>query len=251
MDNAAGNSGNLPTLPRVEPLSGEIIPRAFWAECLKLRKISDSMEIETKFPLTRAELADISTGLVRFPASWEEFWDVLEHAEYRTDFLQNEIITMSYESNLHSTIATELMWLLRNLFPRPQFIVHDSNRPVYLQDCENSKAIFNPDCSVTPEPPQLFTYKPGMDAETNPLLVVEILSKSTREYDLAEKLPCYKKMPGLRYIIYVDSMRTYITLFQRTGSDQWLNTDYDQLDSAFEIEGKTILLREVYSHLGK
>lgn len=42
-----------------------------------------------------------------------------------------------------------------------------------------------------------------------------------------------------------------LTLFQRTGSDQWLNTDYDQLDSAFEIEGKTISLREVYSHLGK
>ncbi len=45
------------------------------------------MDIETKFPLTRAELADINTGLVRFPASWDEFWDVLDHAEYRTDFL--------------------------------------------------------------------------------------------------------------------------------------------------------------------
>jgi len=38
------------------------------------------MDVATKFPLTRAELSDISTGLVRFPATWEEFWEVLEHA---------------------------------------------------------------------------------------------------------------------------------------------------------------------------
>lgn len=207
------------------------------------------MDIETRFPLTRAELADISTGLVRFPASWDEFWDVLEHAEYRTDFLKNEIITMSYESNLHSKIATEMMWLLRNLFKRPTFTVHDSNRPVLVQDCDSEKAVFNPDCSVAPEPPQLFSYKPGMDAETNPLLVVEVLSKTTQEYDYTEKLPCYKKMPGLRYIIYVDSRRVFLSFFQRTEANQWLNTDYDRLDDMFELEGKTIALREVYSHL--
>lgn len=207
------------------------------------------MDIETRFPLTRAELADISTGLVRFPASWDEFWDVLEHAEYRTDFLKNEIITMSYESNLHSKIATEMMWLLRNLFKRPTFTVHDSNRPVLVQDCDSEKAVFNPDCSVAPEPPQLFSYKPGMDAETNPLLVVEVLSKTTQEYDYTEKLPCYKKMPGLRYIIYVDSRRVFLSFFQRTEANQWLNTDYDRLDDMFELEGKTITLREVYSHL--
>jgi len=208
------------------------------------------MEIEAKFPLTRAELSDISTGLVRFPATWEEFWEVLEHAEYRTDFLKNEIITMSYESNLHSKLVTQMIVLLYNIFRRPEFAVHDSNRPVLVQDCDSDKAVFNPDSSVTPEPPQLFTYTPGMDAETNPLLVVEVLSKSTREYDLAEKLPCYKKMPSLRYILYVDSQRTYLSLYQRTENGQWLNSDYDRLDSVFEIEGKAISLREVYSHLG-
>jgi len=157
---------------------------------------------------------------------------------------------MSYESNLHSKIATELMWLMRNLFSRPQFAVHDSNRPVLVWDCDSDKAVFNPDCSVAPEPPQLFTYSPGMDAETNPLLVVEVLSKSTREYHLAEKLPCYKKMPGLRYILYVDSQRTYLSLYQRTENGNWLNSDYDGLDDTFEIVGKPIAMREVYSHLG-
>lgn len=210
------------------------------------------MTVETKFPLTRQELAEIGTGLVRFPASIEEYWELLEQAEYRVDFFQNEIIAKSYESNSHSKIATELMWLLRNIFPRPNFVVHDSNRPVYIEDCDSSKVVFNPDCCVVPEPPQLYEYKPGLDAETNPVLVVEVLSKSTYEYDFAEKLPCYKKIPSLRQIVFVDSRRVYVTIFNRLDDNgQWLNADFDQLESKFEIGGKPVMLKEIYSHLAK
>ena len=210
------------------------------------------MAIETKFPLTRQELAAIDTGLVRFPAGFAEYWAVLGKAEYRADFLQNEIIAMSYESNLHSKIVSEMMWLLRNIFPRPKYSIHDSNRPVYLPDCGSGKAVFNPDCCVTPEPPALFKHKTGLDAETNPLVIVEVLSKSTNEYDFAEKLPCYKKIDSLRYIVYVDSLRTFVTVFERIrDTDQWINTDYDQLDGGFTLADKTISLTEIYSHLPK
>lgn len=208
------------------------------------------MAIETKFPLTRQELAAISTGLVRFPASFAEYWAVLEKAEYRTDFLQNEIIAMSYESNLHSRTVTQMIALLHGIYSMPAFAVHDSNRPVYLPDCGKGKAVFNPDCCVTPEPPALFQYKSGLDAETNPVVVVEVLSKSTYEYDFSEKLPCYKKISSLRYIVYIDSLRTFVTVFERIrDTDQWINTDYDQPEAQFTLAGKTIRLAEIYSHV--
>jgi Uma2 family endonuclease len=210
------------------------------------------MTVETKFPLSRQELAEISTGLVRFPASFGEYWDLLEQAEYRADFFQNEIIAMSYESNPHSKIVTRLITLLSGIFPIPNFAIHDSNRPVYIEDCDSGKVVFNPDCCVVSEPPQLFEYKTGLDAETNPVLIVEVLSKSTYEYDFAEKLPCYKKIPSLRQIIFVDSRRVYVTIFNRLDDNgQWLNADFDQLESKFEIGGKPVILKEIYSHLAK
>lgn len=186
------------------------------------------MMVETKFPLSRQELAEIGTGLVRFPATFDEYWDLLEQAEYRADFFQNEIIAMSCESNPHSKIATELMWLLRNIFPRPNFVIHDSNRPIYIEDCDSGKLVFNP------------------------VLVIEVLSKSTYEYDFAEKLPCYKKIPSLRQIIFIDSRRVYVTIFNRLDDNgQWLNADFDQMESKFEIGGKSVILKEIYSHLAK
>ncbi len=207
------------------------------------------MATQTKFPLRRSELADIGTGLVRFPASFAEYWTLVEQAEYRADYLKNEMITMSYESNLHSKIVSEMMWLLRNIFPRPKFAIHDSNRPVYLPDCEAGKAVFNPDCCVTPEPPALFQYKPGLDAETNPLVVVEVLSKSTYEYDFTEKLPCYKRIDSLRHIVYIDSLRSFVTVFERIrDTDQWINTDCYLPESGFSLGGSTIFLKDIYSH---
>lgn len=208
------------------------------------------MAVETKFPLTRQDLAAVGTGLVRFPAGFAEYWAVLEKAEYRADFLQNEIIAMSYESNLHSKIVTRLIVLLSGIYPVPKFAIHDSNRPVYLPDCGNGKAVFNPDCCVTPEPPVLFQYKTGLDAETNPLVVVEVLSKSTYEYDFTEKLPCYKKIASLRYIVYVDSLRTFVTVFERIrDTDQWINTDYDQPEAEFSLADHKISLSQIYSHV--
>ena len=204
--------------------------------------------IDVKFPLTHAELSLLGEGLHRFPSTFEEYWDWIGRAAYKVDFLNNEMIAMSYETSVHSSIATEMMWLLRNIYTRPQYKVHDSNRPVIIEACDN--AVFNPDVSVVAEPSELFVYKPGMDAEKNPVLVVEILSKSTSGYDLAEKLPCYKRIPSLRQIIYVESRKVFVSVFNRVdGSEQWLNTDYSELDSRFDIGGRPVFLREIYSHL--
>ena len=61
------------------------------------------MATTTKFPRTNQELYDLGGGQpVRFPGTEEEYWALLEEAEYRVDFYNNEIIAaMSYESDEH------------------------------------------------------------------------------------------------------------------------------------------------------
>lgn len=205
------------------------------------------MSSATKFPLTRAELAESGAGLKRFPATFGEYWDVLEQAEYRADFHKNEIIGMSYETNAHSSLETEIQFLLRQFFSKDQFQVHSSNRPIYVAGCEGH-AVFNPDCSVVIRNSPRFTYKAGLDAETQPFLIVEILSKTTADYDFDEKLPCYKKIPSLRHILYIDSRRVFVSHFARIDqSNSWLNTDFDQPAQAFQIEAHAIRLMDLYA----
>lgn len=42
---------------------------------------------------------------------------------------------------------------------------------------------------------------------TNPYLIVEILSPSTKNFDLSEKLPEYKLLNSLQQVIYVNPKR--------------------------------------------
>ena len=207
------------------------------------------MDVIAKFPLTHLELLEMGHGeLVRFPATFNEYWELLGEAEYRVDFYNNEIIAMSHEPDLHSEIVTQMSHLLKTIFPgslRKQFKVHNSNRPVCIPACDY--AVFNPDGSVVLQPPVYYEYQPGMNAETNPLILFEVLSKNTRDYDWNTKLPCFKKIPTLRQIIFIDSQRLFVTVYERNAEvNKWENSDYDQPDAFFYVQGQPIKLDDLY-----
>jgi Uma2 family endonuclease len=184
---------------------------------------------------------------MRFAASFEEYWDLLEAAEYRVDYVNQEIIaSMSYESEQHSTLASRLAYLLQNIFwNNPNFKVHNSNRPICIPACEY--AVFNPDGSVVAQPAHLYEYRPGMNAEQTPVLFFEVLSKSTRSYDFGDKLPCYKKITGLRQILFLEAQQPELILFERLeDTDQWLETNFQNLDDSFLVQEQALRLRDIY-----
>ena len=201
--------------------------------------------IATKFPLTHLELLEAGGGeLMRFPASFAEYWELLRDAQYKADYSNSEIIAMSYETNPHSKIVSRLLAIFDRLFATDAFSVHDSNRPVYIHDF---RAVHNPDCSVVLEPARLFEYQPGMNAETTPIVIVEVLSKTTRDYDYAEKLPHYKQLPTLRQIIYLESTKMFATIFERSDDGpHWVNTDFSRPEEGFLVNGQTVTLAEIY-----
>lgn len=206
------------------------------------------MDAALKFPLTNEELAVLAGGgVVRFPATFEEFWELIGEAEYNVEYYNHEIIaTMSYETDVHTDIATQMSHLLKNIYGgNKNFRVRNGNRPVCIPECDH--AVFNPDGSVISLPAKYYEYRPGMDAELTPVLIFEVLSKNTRSHDLADKLPYYKKIPSLRYILYIDSLRKEMSVWERIeGNSKWLESNYHAPDDTFLLDGKAISLREVY-----
>lgn len=205
------------------------------------------MSTTTRFPRTNQELADLGGGQpVRFPGTEEEYWALLEEAAYRVDFYNNEIIAaMSYESDIHSDITNKLMFLLQTIFQGQEVRFGNSNRPVCIPDCNN--AVFNPDGCVIQLPAKFYEYRPGMTAELTPLVLFEVLSSTTRVRDWGEKLPCYKQIPSLQQILYVDSERPRITVMERLeGHDKWLEIAYEKPGDRFSVQGRQLSVQEVY-----
>ncbi len=73
------------------------------------------------------------------------------------------------------------------------------------------------------------------------------MSKTTRDYDYAEKLPHYKQIPSLRQIIYLESTKMFATVYERSDEGpQWINTDYSRLEDSFLVNGQSLQLEEIY-----
>ncbi len=206
------------------------------------------MSTTVKFPVTNQELLAVAGGApVRFPASFEEFWELLGEAEYKVEYLNQEIIaSMSYETDIYADLATQMSHLLKEAWAGDKrFRVRNGNRPVCIPECDH--AVFNPDGSVIGMPAKYYEYRPGMNAELTPVLIFEVLSNTTRTHDLADKLPCYKKIPTLLQIVFIDAQRMEVVVWEReTPLDKWVETNLNQPDMSFRVNNKVLTLREIY-----
>jgi len=200
-----------------------------------------------KLPTTDKELLDLGVREepVRFEASEAEYWALLQQAAYKAEYANGEIVaTMGYENALHSELVSEMMFQLKTIFRNKPYRFGTSNRPICIETCDN--AIFIPDGSVLQLPLDPYEYQPGMDAERTPLLLFEVLSPSTRIRDFGEKLPCYKQIPSLQHILYLETDNVKVFDFHRREDGLWLEAIHTDKSDQIELPHGTIGLGELY-----
>jgi Uma2 family endonuclease len=80
-----------------------------------------------------------------------------------------------------------------------------------------------------------------------PKMIVEVLSPSSAGVAWQRKLEEYRRLPGLAYILLVDTRRADATLLQRTATE-WEPVDADDLDAVFELSaiGCRLAMRDIY-----
>jgi Uma2 family endonuclease len=186
--------------------------------------------------------------LVRLPASWDEYLAVVEHIGYTLQFFNGEVIG-SQPDDIHETIVPNIAWLLSNLYANQNdYRVLSSNIKLAVQE---GKIDFNADLSVLRKSVNYGFAPEGRPANAqikNPEIVVEILSKSTRKFDLGEKLTEYKLIPSLQYILFVDQYRPFVSVYTRTTPvpDEWLNHDYRTLDAIVRFGPSELPMKDIY-----
>lgn len=79
------------------------------------------------------------------------------------------------------------------------------------------------------------TYHDDAMSADAPLLVVEVLSPSTRDFDMFGKLDEYKTVPSLRHIILIDPDTPQAYHWSRAEDLTWSHTLLEGLDAAITI----------------
>jgi len=201
------------------------------------------MAVLEKIRLSEAHEAILADGgIVRIPAGWEEFLDFKEETRYPAEFHHGEIIATSMAKLIHEWLVGRIIRLLSEVFATPDFLVLSSNIDLIKTD---QSGYYNADVSVVRGEPVFFQERE--DWLTNPFLVVEILSNSTRQKDFKEKIREYQAMPSVKVVVVVDPKTDSVTVHTRTERPKtWLTTLYDQPEEIMLVDGRELPLADVF-----
>ncbi|GBF80036.1 Uma2 family endonuclease [Aphanothece sacrum] len=119
----------------------------------------------------------------------EEYLTQEELSDFRNEYIDGEIIPMTGGTQNHNEIAG-------NFYTSLKVALRGQNYKVYITDLRlwipNYRVYTYPDIMVIKGQPILVENR--QDNVTNPTLIIEILSKSTKNYDQGDKFDYYSSL---------------------------------------------------------
>jgi Uma2 family endonuclease len=78
---------------------------------------------------------------------------------------------------------------------------------------------------------------------TNPVLIVEVLSKSTAEYDRGDKFYLYRQIPGFKEYVLIEQKKYVVDVhYKSDDSDLWRITRYEGLDKVVKLQSVDVII---------
>lgn len=172
----------------------------------------------------------------------EEYLAREETAEFKSEYHDGEIIPMTGGSLNHNEIITNLC-ALKSLLRRQGFRLFASDVRVWLP--QHRKFVY-PDVMVIEGEPVL--YENRVDTVVNPKVIIEVLSKSTQDYDMNDKFRYYRSIPEFQECILVNQYFADVQQYTKTDQDFWIYRNYESIENTlkFGMIDAEIKLSEIY-----
>lgn len=157
-------------------------------------------------------------------------------AQYKSEYIDGEIIAMAGASEPHNLIVTNIVIELGvQLRGRPCRIYTSDMRV----DVRESGLYAYPDVIALCEP---ILSDDQQDNLRNPTVIIEVLSKSTEPYDRGKKFMKYRRIESLLEYVLVAQDKTQVEHYVRQPNGGWLLSESTTL-------GGEIYLSSIDSHL--
>ncbi len=172
----------------------------------------------------------------------EEYLALERQAETRSEYVDGEIFVMAGGSRVHNRITL-------NISRRLDEALDDSPCEVFATDMRvrvQQRRYTYPDVIVACDP--LEFEDDQLDTLLNPVVIIEVLSKSTEDYDRGEKADVYRSLPSLRDLVFVHQGKWLVQHYARRTEHEWLLTEYTQPEDALSLTsvGGSLRLADIY-----
>lgn len=142
-------------------------------------------------------------------------------------FKNGKIIKMAGGTLPHNRISRNIVQHIGNLVDqKPGFEVLGSDQKIWL---EKYNFYVYPDAVVVAEKP-ILADGPA-NAIINPLLIVEVLSPSTENYDRHQKFLEYRSLPSFKEYVLIRQDAPEVLVFYKEKPATWVETEVEGLES--------------------
>lgn len=152
-----------------------------------------------------------------------EYLALEEKDEFKNEYRDGEIVAMTGGSIEHNSIAG-------NIFAWLKTALRGQAAKAYIGDLRVWMPTYRrytyPDIFVIQGTPQFEENR--KDTVLNPSVIIEVLSRSTSNYDRGDKFKFYRSIPSFQEYWLVDQYEIQIEQYCKTDGNSWLYRSYDE-----------------------
>lgn len=174
----------------------------------------------------------------------EEYLAIERQAPAKSEYLDGEMFAMAGASRRHNLIVLNIGAELRTQLQQRPCEVYSSDMRVKIS---RTGLYTYPDVVVVCDEPRF--EDADVDTLLNPLLLVEVLSPTTADYDRGEKFEHYRTLASLQTYLLVAQDRCHVVHYTRQQDNTWLLAETSDLQDCIRLHSLAcdLLLSEVYA----
>jgi Uma2 family endonuclease len=175
--------------------------------------------------------------------STEEYLELEINSEIRHEYIDGVIIPMTGGTPNHNQLALNFSGTLNYLLKRQPYKVLVTDQRLWIP---NRRIHTYPDIMVVKTP---LEYEEGRkDTLVNPVMIAEVLSKSTKAYDRDEKFAAYRTIPTLQEYILIDQYTMHVEQYFKTDNNKWIFSEFTDGDVTLNLASVPcqIMLADIY-----
>lgn len=173
----------------------------------------------------------------------KEYLTTEESAEYKSEYFHGEIFAMSGATFHHNLITSNVLAGLHTSLRDSDCFVFGSDMKIQVAE---SLHYTYPDVSIVCGDIEFVENRD--DTIINPMVIIEVLSRSTGDYDRGAKFRAYRMMPSLIDYIMIDQYSFHTEYFFKNKAGQWALEESDNRDYTFMIQsvGVPLTMETIY-----
>lgn len=170
--------------------------------------------------------------------SIEDYLAFEEKSEVRHEYYFENLIEMSGTTYKHNDLVFYLTAFFRFNLQKNKCQISSGQIKLYIA---SENIFFYPDVMVAlPENQEYYS--------TRPVLIAEVLSESTRNFDMVDKFIQYKKLETLQYYFLVEPEKHLVIVYKKTTGNEWQTDTYTSITDVIDLPTLqiSISLKDIY-----